>query len=125
MQLDNNSIIDIHDYVNQYEIKVLATTLTTSFNNIKNIYLDEYSETIFQAKARINNQKLFIEFLKNIINQYVYKKLWQKLGEIAVNEEDEIEDSFLHFEKGTDKQEIWHWFEEKFNISVAKDLMNI
>lgn len=49
--------------------------------------------------------------------------LWNKLGDIPTNEDDEIEEDFLHFEIGTDKFEIWHWFEEKFDLSVGKDLM--
>jgi hypothetical protein len=53
------------------------------------------------------------------------KKLWAILGDIPVNENDEIEESFLDFEVGTDKFEIWHWFEEEFDLSVAKDLMNL
>jgi hypothetical protein len=50
---------------------------------------------------------------------------WNILGDIPVNEEDEIEEEFLGFKIGTDKFEIWHWFEEKFDLSVAKDLMNL
>lgn len=51
------------------------------------------------------------------------KGLWKALGDIPVNEDDEIEESFLHFEIGEDKLEIWSWFEETFDLSVAKDLM--
>jgi len=52
-------------------------------------------------------------------------ELWKVLSDIPTNENEEIELPFLHFETGTDKYTIWHWFEEKFNISVAKDLMNL
>ncbi len=51
------------------------------------------------------------------------KELWQKLGDVPVNEDDEIEEVFLHFTKGTDKYEVWHWFEESFNCSITTDLM--
>ena len=40
-------------------------------------------------------------------------------------QDDEIDEPFLHFEIGTDKFEIWHWFEDEFDISVAKDLMGL
>jgi hypothetical protein len=53
----------------------------------------------------------------------VSQELWQKLGNIPTNENDEIEEVFLHFPIGTDKFEIWHWFEETFDLSVAKDLI--
>jgi len=54
-------------------------------------------------------------------------KLWDELGDIPCDpiNDTEIEESFLHFEIGTDKFEIWHWFEEEFNLSVAEDLMYI
>lgn len=53
------------------------------------------------------------------------KRLWEELGDIPVNDQEEIDESFLDFEIGTDMYEIWHWFEETFNVSVAKDLMNL
>ena len=55
----------------------------------------------------------------------VAKRLWEQLGEIPVNKDDEIEKCFLHFKEGTEKTEIWHWFEDKFDLSVAKDLMHL
>jgi len=51
------------------------------------------------------------------------RALWQSLGNIPVNDEEEIDEDFMDFPKGTDVYYIWHWFEEKFNLSVAKDLM--
>lgn len=44
--------------------------------------------------------------------------LWQDFGDIPINDNDEIEESFLDFPKGTNRFEIWHWFEETFQISV-------
>lgn len=61
-------------------------------------------------------------------NENVAKKLWNILGDIPINEDDELEEDFdtntgLIFESGTDKFEVWNWFEEHFNLSVAEDLM--
>jgi hypothetical protein len=36
-----------------------------------------------------------------------------------------INEPFLHFEKGTDVYDVWHWFESKFHISVGKDLLGL
>lgn len=48
-------------------------------------------------------------------------KLWGKLGDVPINEDEEIDISFLHFPKGTDRYTIWHWFEEQNDdFSVAK-----
>ena len=52
------------------------------------------------------------------------KKLWKELGDISINN-DEIENNFKHFNSGTHREEIWHWFEHTFDLSVAKDLMLI
>ena len=41
------------------------------------------------------------------------KKLWNKLGDVPINEDEEIDEDFLHFKKGTHREDIWHWFEEQ------------
>lgn len=49
------------------------------------------------------------------------EELWETLEDIPMNPETEcIEESWLHFKKGTFREDIWHWFEETFNVSVAK-----
>ena len=53
------------------------------------------------------------------------KELWEEFGDIPSNNNDEIEEPFLDFPVGTDRFVIWKWFEEKFNISVAVDLMEL
>jgi hypothetical protein len=53
------------------------------------------------------------------------KCLWSALGNTPVNDDNETEEGFLHFESGTDCHDIWHWFEDEFNVSVATDLMNL
>ena len=47
-------------------------------------------------------------------------RLWKLLGNVPVNEEGELEEDFLTFETGTDREEIWAWFEEEFNCSIGK-----
>ena len=51
------------------------------------------------------------------------KEIWRLLGSVPINIDDEIEEVFLHFKKGTYRFDIWHWFEEKFDLSIMKDLM--
>ncbi|RLI63943.1 MAG: hypothetical protein DRO67_04880 [Candidatus Asgardarchaeum californiense] len=53
------------------------------------------------------------------------KDLWEELGEVAINDRDEIDRPWNDFPKGTEILEIWHWFEEEFDLSVANDLMRI
>lgn len=52
------------------------------------------------------------------------KKLWKSLGDVPVDDNDCIGEQWHIFDKGTMREEIWHWFEYTFNISVATDLMH-
>jgi len=52
------------------------------------------------------------------------RELWAELGDIPVNgDNDTLEAPFLHFAIGTPRETVWHWFEDTFECSVAKDLM--
>lgn len=51
-------------------------------------------------------------------------ELWAEFGDVPMNLETEcIEDDWHGFPAGTNREEIWHWFEEEFGVSVAEDLM--
>ena len=39
------------------------------------------------------------------------QELWDKLGDIPVNNDDEIEEDFLNFPAGTSKFDVWHCFD--------------
>lgn len=47
------------------------------------------------------------------------KKLWEDFGELPMNPETEcMEEAFLHFPVGTHREEIWHWFDERYSSGV-------
>lgn len=46
--------------------------------------------------------------------------LWELFGDVSVNDLDETEDQFLFFPAGTDRMEIWNWFDEKYDSGVYK-----
>lgn len=48
----------------------------------------------------------------------IAKHLWQKLGHVACDDDGTFEDVFLHFKTGTCREDVWHWFEETFDLSV-------
>lgn len=48
------------------------------------------------------------------------EKLWEMLGDIPVNDNDEIEEEFLEFPVGTYKEEIWKWFDERYPDGVCR-----
>ncbi len=58
----------------------------------------------------------------------VARLLWKELADVPLNQFEEIDAKFivsnvLTFEKGTDINDIWSWFEETYNISIAEDLI--
>lgn len=55
-----------------------------------------------------------------------FKKLWKQFANIPIHRtEDFIEKPFLHFEIGTDKWEIWKWFEEQGALMHKSDEDNL
>lgn len=54
------------------------------------------------------------------------KDTWKEFGDVPMNPETEcIETEWYYFPAGTHREEIWHWFEETFDVSVAEDLMGV
>lgn len=52
------------------------------------------------------------------------KMLWNDFGNVPMNPDTEcIEEDWHGFPAGTFREDIWHWFEDAFDICVATDLM--
>jgi len=49
-------------------------------------------------------------------------ELWEKFSDVPINNDDQIETSFLHFPAGTYRFDVWHWFDERCPNGLAKDL---
>ena len=50
--------------------------------------------------------------------------LWTQFGDVPMDPESECLESPWHeFPAGTHREDIWHWFEEHFGLSVAGNLM--
>ena len=50
------------------------------------------------------------------------RQLWSGLADIAIDDDDCICSDYHIWEKGTDRQEIWHWFDEQCPNGIGKDL---
>lgn len=50
-------------------------------------------------------------------------ELWKRLADVPVNNDDEIEEDFLCFPKGTSRFDVWHWFDERCPNNLYDDLM--
>jgi hypothetical protein len=50
------------------------------------------------------------------------EELWEGLENITMNDEEQIEQDYHIWEKGTDIHEIWHWFDERLPQGLGKFL---
>lgn len=53
------------------------------------------------------------------------EKLWEEFADVPIDKDECIDEKFYNWEKGTDRYEIWHWFDEKCPNSLAKDIMGL
>ena len=58
-----------------------------------------------------------------IRNKKQARQQWSQLSDVPCDDDDCIEQSFLHFEVGTNKFTICQWFEEEYNCSVVDHLI--
>lgn len=51
--------------------------------------------------------------------------MWEQLGNIPVNEIGEnIEENFYNWEKGAEKEKIWHWFDDRVEDGIGNRYLN-
>lgn len=51
------------------------------------------------------------------------REMWTEFGDIPINNDECIESGFYHWPAGTDRYEIWHWFDERCPNNLHDDLM--
>jgi len=84
-----------------------------------------HCERYFNAKNMVPPKKDGEEYVCKECHMKEAKKLWAELGDIPTNQNEEIDVDWKDFDKGTSIYDIWHWFEEEYDLTVAKDLMGI
>ena len=102
---------NIYDYIRN-------TTKEEDINNITETILS-LNKDGFEDEAGY-----YYHYLKGRTeNIYKALQLWHELEDVPVNENEEIDTPWRNFPKGTSREDIWHWFENTYQVSVAKDLM--
>ena len=52
-------------------------------------------------------------------------KIWEEFGDIPVNENGTIiEQDFYNWSKGAEKENIWHWFDDKLKEGIGNRYFN-
>jgi len=89
-----------------------------------------YNAATTEEKKAID--KVLICLCGYSFNRLLAKKLWSKLGNIPIDDDQEsielpfeVPEKNITFEIGTPNTDIWHWFEDTFDLCVAEDLMYI
>ena len=111
-ELTCNELIQvIHAYVDQNKYEIEWDLSWKNKDEVIHIF-----ESVFYP------EEVLQEFYYEWTDKLSAKKYWEILGNVPIDEDECIEEKYLHFDIGTHREYIWHWFEEKFDISVA-DLM--
>ena len=80
-----------------------------------------------EYESSVNNplesQDCWCNYCEDHVNLAALPELWAQFGDVPVNKDDEIEEDFLCFEKGTPKFDVWHWFDERCPNNLYNDLM--
>ena len=46
------------------------------------------------------------------------RQIWELFGDIPINDADEILEPFMDWPVGTNRFDIWHWFDERYTGGV-------
>lgn len=100
------------DVIPFWELKEILTDATVKFD-IENINTD-WREHDFREEIDL------------FIKKELAAALWERFGDVPMDPEtEEIEQNWNIFTAGTHREDIWHWFEDTFDVSVAEDLMHV
>ena len=56
----------------------------------------------------------WIDWTMDDFNTQDLETLWELFGDIPIDDGDNILEDFLGFEVGTNRFDIWHWFDERY-----------
>ena len=101
-------------------ITVVPEPLAEDFAGIWSTEFDAVAWIVFVQRNHVNGNNWALE--KPLEFAQI---LWAELAGVPINDDDEIEQDYLHFKVGTACVDIWHWFEKRFNLSIGKDLITV
>jgi hypothetical protein len=107
-------IIDNGNYIKSHYYETLDMTQKRMSDTDYSYYITT-ADNMLHFYTKTKDYKLKV-------SEFKWRILWDKLGNVPVNDDDEIEENFEQFTTGEDKTEIWQWFEWFFDISLGKEL---
>lgn len=117
---------DLQSSVNQSVYKLMKSyfgDMMPKWDKECREYNNMTDEEVGECGKNLTQFQVAVFGAEETIENYLANSLWCDFGDIPMNPETEcIECEWCGFAVGTHREEIWCWFEEKFNISIA-DLM--
>lgn len=116
---------NVYDYIRDTSEEDNIDKITDAFMSLS----DHDFKNIDGSYLNITAITCYFELEKHLKNKYEALQLWKELEDIPVDENEKLDTDWYirnkgkNFRKGTHREEIWHWLEETFNVSIAKDLM--
>lgn len=59
-----------------------------------------------------------IDTIACIMDQEQLEKLWEAFGDIGIDDDDNITEPFMDWPEGTNRFDIWHWFDAQYDGGV-------
>ncbi len=70
--------------------------------------------------ASLEGQVEAVKFMSLKQRDAELEKLWDEFSDVPMNPDTEkMEDAFLHFPAGTPREDIWHWFDERYTKGIS------
>lgn len=86
------------------------------------IKIRHFIEIACELRGDDYSEELVAAVIKEVLLQKAIL-IWDDLGNVPVDDDGHIDETFLHFPAGTGREEIWHWIEEAFEVSIGNDLL--
>lgn len=92
-----------------------------------------YTGPFKEAIARMGERGLFSEPVLDLADRVVFDTgrksmqelyaLWDKFGDVLVTDDGLLDEPFEQFSRGTDREEIWHWFEAQHPDFIVGEVL--
>ena len=54
------------------------------------------------------------------IKEIAIRNMWERFGDVPIDDADCITEKFFQWPAGTNRFDIWHWFDERYEGGVAR-----
>lgn len=86
-------------------------------------YVDEKIDNEYDTGYPVCLKEFYNNEYVELYDHYL-DYLWEDLGYIAIDKYDNIDEDFYIWKKGTHREKIWHWFDERVENGIINRYFN-